>query len=241
MAKSSATARREDAYDVHPGVAMMVKWVAELKEKTGRTLDEWVRHIRKAGPADEAKARDWLKKEHGLGTNSAWWLAEQAFAAPDALDENTPEGYLKAAAVYVREMYAGPKAELRKIHDELIRRGRSLGRDVKVCPCKTMVPLYREHVFAEIKPSTKPRIDFGLALGELLKAGKTKFPKRLIDTGGFAKKNRITHRIAFRPNRVVAFDGSTPHQALGPSDDKFRMSLIVRGVYECRRSNSGRS
>jgi hypothetical protein len=51
------------------------------------------------------------------------------------------------------------------------------------------VPLYRKHVFAQIKPTTQIRIDFGLALGNL------KTPKRLIDTGGHAKKDRITHRF----------------------------------------------
>lgn len=51
-------------------------------------------------------------------------------------------------------------------------------------------------------------------------------------------RQRILHRIAFRPNRVVAFDGSIPHQARAPSDDRFRMSLIIRGSYECRRSDS---
>ena len=49
--------------------------------------------------------------------------------------------------------------------------------------------LYREHVFAQIKPTTNTRIDLGLALGD------TKSTGRLIDTGGFAKKDRITHRI----------------------------------------------
>ena len=66
----------------------------------------------------------------------------------------------------------------------------ALGRDVKVCPCKTMVPFYRRHVFAQIKPSTTTRIDLGLALED------TPVPERLIDTGGLAKKDRITHRIA---------------------------------------------
>jgi hypothetical protein len=47
---------------------------------------------------------------------------------------------------------------------------------------------------------------------------------------------RLTDSITFRPNRVVALDGSIPHSARAPSDDKFRMSAIVRGVYECRRS-----
>jgi Domain of unknown function (DUF5655) len=51
-------------------------------------------------------------------------------------------------------------------------------------------PLYRNHVVAQIKPSTNTRIDFGLALGDTKKT-----PKALIDTGGFAKKDRITHRF----------------------------------------------
>jgi hypothetical protein len=78
---------------------------------------------------------------------------------------------------------------LRPIFDALLKLGFSLGNDVKACPCKTIVPLYRKHVFAEIKPSTRTRIDLGFALKETLAIG------RLIDTGGFEKKDRITHRI----------------------------------------------
>ena len=47
-------------------------------------------------------------------------------------------------------------------------------------------------------------------------------------------RQQLVHRIAFRPNRMVILDGSIPHQAHAPSDDKFRMSVIVRGRYECR-------
>jgi hypothetical protein len=67
--------------------------------------------------------------------------------------------------------------------------GLSMGKDVKVCPCSTIVPLYRNHVFAQIKPSARTRIEFGLALGD------TKGSGRLIETGGYAKKDRITHRV----------------------------------------------
>ena len=55
--------------------------------------------------------------------------------------------------------------------------------------CQTIVPIYRNHVIAQVKPATRTRIDFGFALGD------TKANGRLIDTGGFAKKDRITHRI----------------------------------------------
>jgi hypothetical protein len=65
---------------------------------------------------------------------------------------------------------------------------------VKACPCKTIVPLYRNHAFAQIKPTTNTRVDLGFALANY----KGKLPKRLIDTGGLAKKDRITHRIELK-------------------------------------------
>lgn len=179
-------------YSVHPGVQQVQDWIATLKARTGRSLDEWLAHIRKAGPKDEAARRDWLKSEHGLGTTSAWWLAERSVGKGS--DEDTPKGYLAAARRYVDAMYAGAKSGLRPLHDRLIKLGMSLGRDVRVCPCATIVPLYREHVFAQVKPSTRTRIDLGLALGPLVKA-RGKLPDRLVDTGGFRKKDRITHRI----------------------------------------------
>jgi len=99
--------------------------------------------------------------------------------------------YLKAAVRYVEQQYAGPKEKLRPIYEELLTLCKSMGSDVKACPCKTIVPLYHSHLFAQIKPTTNPRIDLGLALTHY----EGKLQKRIIDTGGLAKKDRITHRI----------------------------------------------
>jgi hypothetical protein len=189
MVRSAAAKAAENPYGVHPGVAMVQKWVMELKEKTGRSLDEWLALIKKEGPKDEKAQREWLKSKHKLGTNSAWWLAERA--AGKNTEDNDPELYLRAAVQYVQEQYAGGKEGLRALYDVLLEVGKSLGQDVKACPCKTIVPLYRKHVFAQIKPTTNSRIDLGFALGHY----KGKMPKRVIVTGGAAKKDRITHRI----------------------------------------------
>jgi hypothetical protein len=185
----TGAAKSQSLYGVHPGVAMVQKWVAELKEKTGRSLDEWIALVKKEGPKDEKGKREWLKTKHKLGTNAATWIAERAEGKGG--EEDSPEAYLKSAVRYVEEQYGGPKEKLRPIYDELLDLGKSLGDDVKACPCKTMVPLYRKHVFAQIKPTTNSRIDLGFALA----AHRGKLPKRIIDTGGLAKKDRITHRI----------------------------------------------
>jgi hypothetical protein len=194
---SRGAVRTESLYDVHPGVAMMQKWVAELKQKTGHTLEEWIALVQKEGPSGEKERRDWLKAKHKLGTNSAWWIAERAEGKGG--EDDDPSSYLKAAVRYVEEQYAGPKEKLRPVYDQLLKVAKSLGGDVKACPCQTIVPLYREHVFAQIKPTTNSRIDLGFALA----AHHGKLPKRLIDTGGLAKKDRITHRIELKSKSEI--------------------------------------
>jgi len=150
VARASA-AKSESSYTVHTGVAMVQKWIAELKKKTGRSLEEWIALVKKEGP----------------------------------------KGYLTVAVRCVEEQYSGPKAKLRPVFDALLKLGKSLGDDVKACPCKTILPLYRNCVFAQIKPATNTRVDLGFALTPY----KGKLPKRLINTGGLAKKDRVTHRI----------------------------------------------
>ena len=188
MGKSATKKAKKSIYGVHPGVLMTQKWISELKTKTGRSLDEWMKFIRKDGPPTEPARRDWLKQQHGLGTNSAWWLAERSVGKGEELGD--ADAYLQAAKKYVEDMFSGKKEHLRPIYGALLKLGSSMGEDVKACPCQTIVPLYRNHVFAQIKPTTQTRIDLGLALGDTKKTSR-----RLIDTGGFAKKDRITHRF----------------------------------------------
>ena len=173
-------------YSPHPSIQYARNVLAVMERKTGKSYEDWVAIAKKSGLQTERERRDWLKEEHRLGTNTAGWIAEMSFGkGGDAVEESA---YLKLAPGYVEAMYAD-RPNLRPIHDALIALARSLGPDVKFCPCQTIVPVYRNHVIAQIKPTTKTRIDFGLALGDTKAAG------RLIDTGGFAKKDRITHRI----------------------------------------------
>jgi hypothetical protein len=158
-----------------------------MGQKTGRSIDEWAELVRAEGPPTTKERRGWLKDNHGLGTNDAWRVVDHAEGRGQ--EDTDPDAYLRAAEDWVEAMFAGPRAALRPVYDRLLELGFSQGPDVKACPCKTIVPLYRRHVFAQIKPATRTRIDLGFALKD------TKPTGRLIDTGGFAKKDRITHRI----------------------------------------------
>jgi hypothetical protein len=173
--------RKNSVYTLHPGFAMEESSLANLKERTGRTVEEWVRIVKKSGPPTEQERIAWLKSAHGITTNYAGWIAKRVDGG------GSPASYDPDAMV--EEMFAGKKAALRPIYDHMLEWAFGLGKDVRVSPCKTIVPFYRKHVFAQVKPATNTRVDLGVALKGMKPAGK------LLSTGGFEKGDRITHRI----------------------------------------------
>lgn len=173
--------RRNSVYTLHPGFAMEESSLKNLKERTGRTLDEWIRIVKKSGPITERERIAWLKQEYSITTNYALWIAKRVDGAGGAADYD-PDAMVEA-------MFAGKKAGLRPIYDRMLALAFELGEDVHVSPCKTIVPFYRKHVFAQVKPTTTTRIDVGFAFKDMKPSGK------LISTGGFEKGDRITHRI----------------------------------------------
>ena len=66
-----AQAHKKWKYDLHPSVRMAQSVIAGMKQKTGHSIDEWVRLAKKDGPDGEKQRAAWLMKEHGLGTNYA--------------------------------------------------------------------------------------------------------------------------------------------------------------------------
>jgi len=168
-------------YSLHPSFRHAAAIAANLPATTGRSLTEWLGLVAADAPESERARRVWLKSEFGLGlaTVSVILAAMRGELDPDSYD---PEGLVGA-------MYAD-RPGLRPMHERLLDLALALGPDVRACPCATMVPLYRRHVFAQLKPATRSRLDLGLALGGTPAAG------RLVDTGGRGRGDRITHRIA---------------------------------------------
>lgn len=186
MARGS---NRRPLYRVHSGVLMLIKWERELKEKTGRSLEEWCAYLnRKCKGADRAARIAHLKAGHGIGSNSAWWLADRSLGELHPWD-STEEGYLAKCPEIVDAQFAGAKAHLRPIGDLLLDLCRACGADVGISPCQTIIPAYRTHVFAQVSVPNRKVVRLSLALkGE-------RFTKRLADTGGTARGDRLTHRI----------------------------------------------
>ena len=178
------------AWGVHPSVAHGAAILANLEAKTGRTLEAWLALAKKAKLQDAKAARAFFKAQ-GLNMAAGGYLAELALGA----EIETPASHLAKAQGYVDAQYGGKKAALRPLFERLLALAYALGEDVRACPCQTIVPLYRRRVFAEVKPFAS-RLDFGLVLGD---PAKLKDPSgRLMDTGGFAKKDRITVKLEVR-------------------------------------------
>ncbi|MBI3819546.1 MAG: DUF4287 domain-containing protein [Planctomycetes bacterium] len=168
-------------YSLHPSYKMWDSSIRNLKERTGKPLEDWMAILKKKGPATDAERRAWLAREHAITTNYASWIVEEAAGRSCNPNLYDPEDL-------VAKMFES-KPLLVPIFDKLLKMGLAAGAEAKACPCATIVPLFRNHVFAQIKPSTRTRVDIGFALGAMKHAG------RLVSTGGYEKKDRITHRI----------------------------------------------
>ncbi len=164
-------------------VAEMVEAVTrKLKENTGRTLEEWVAVLKKEGPKEAKEQRDWLRKTHGLGSTASMIVAESAQGGGKLMGYGDPEALVK-------EQYKGKKAALRPIYDALIHATQRIGKDVRISPCRTYVPLMRKNQFAVIQPTTSTRVDLGLALPGI------EVSERLVKVRRMGGGDRITHRI----------------------------------------------
>jgi hypothetical protein len=194
-AANASTSEKARHYAVHPSVAYVQAIVDNLEKHTGKTLEAWVRHLKARGPKEATRRRDWLKAQ-GLGTSQASLVAERALGRKANAFADTESGYLASVQGYVERQYSGKKAALRPLYELALAAGLQAGPEAKACPCQTVVPLFRTHVFAQLKASSQSRIDLLLALGDprQLKAAGP----RLLETGGFARKDRLTHRIELK-------------------------------------------
>lgn len=155
--------------------------IANMKEKTGKTLEQWVK-IGKASKLEKhGQLVKHLKDEHGMTHGFANLVALTIFN-PDVVKPSDA-----TADQLVEAQYAGPKSDLRPIYDALIKAVTKFGKDVEVAPKKSYVSLRRSKQFALIQPSTKTRVDVGINL-------KGEPPTdRLENSGSF--NSMVSHRV----------------------------------------------
>jgi hypothetical protein len=127
--------------------------IKNMQARSGKSLDELFAVILKSGLTKFGEIRDMLKKDLGMGHGDANTLVHAYVAATS--EPKAPAGDV------LDEIYAGPKAELRPIHEKLMA-GISKFGPFEIAPKKGYVSLRRKKQFAMIGPTTKTRVEVGL-------------------------------------------------------------------------------
>jgi hypothetical protein len=157
---------------------MAATMVANMKEKTGKTMAQWLKIAKASALEKHGQIVKHLKADHGMTHGFANMVASEALKAPGG----APTGDDLVAA-----QYSGKKEGLRPIYDALVAAVAKLGKDVEISPKKAYVSLRRNKQFALIQPSTAARIDVGLNLKG------TKPTARLEASGSF--NSMVSHRV----------------------------------------------
>ena len=129
-----------------------------IQTRTGKTREELFALIRESGLTRHGEIRELLQRDLGLSYGDANALAN-AFLKP------TGQGVAQAASATTDDsattLYAGAKAELRPIHEQIMAGIATLG-PFEIAPKKGYVSLRRKKQFAMIGPGTKMRVEVGL-------------------------------------------------------------------------------
>ena len=157
----------------------MTSMIAGLKEKTGRSFEDWAKGVRRSGAQRHGEIVKWLKTQgvtHGYAN-----LIAHGVLGSDAVSQAGSGTDLVAA------QYAGKKAALRPIYDAVVSKVQAFGGDVDLSPKKAYVSLRRSKQFGLVQPSTPSRLDIGLNLKGVPPTG------RLEASGSF--NAMCTHRV----------------------------------------------
>jgi predicted transport protein len=165
---------------------MEASMIANLKEKTGRSLEGWLKITRKSGLAKHGQIVKLLKTEYGMTHGYAGLVAHRTLQPASSGPSETD---------LVEAQYAGPKVGLRPIYEALVGSVEQLGPDVQIAPKKTYVSLRRNKQFALIQPSTRTRVDVGINLKGVAPTA------RLEASGSF--NAMVSHRVRLTEKREV--------------------------------------
>ncbi|HSR69527.1 MAG TPA: DUF4287 domain-containing protein [Acidobacteriota bacterium] len=150
--------------------------INNLKEKTGKSLSQWLEITQSAGLEKHGQIVNFLKSEHGMTHGFASLVAHKTLKGDEPSGEEL-----------VEQQYAGPKEQLRPIYQAIVSKVESFGDDVEISPKKSYVSLRRSKQFGLVQASTKTRVDLGINLPGAAPEG------RLEASGSF--NAMVSHRV----------------------------------------------
>ncbi|NJN80325.1 MAG: DUF4287 domain-containing protein [Anaerolineales bacterium] len=137
--------------------------ITNIQKKTGMSLTELSTFIKKSGLSKHGEIRSMLMEKLGLGHGDANTLVHVAFKSDGARAAES-----KSETEVLDEIYSGPKAGFRPIHEKLIKEINKFG-EFEIAPKKGYVSLRRKKQFAMIGPKTNTRFEVGINIKGLKK------------------------------------------------------------------------
>lgn len=132
--------------------------IKNIQTKTGKTLDELAALVKASGLTKHGEIRDMLKRDLGLGHGDANTLVHTVLKSDG---ESAAKASAASMGDVLDEIYSGPKAALRPIHEKLMSAIGKFG-EFEIAPKKGYVSLRRNKQFAMIGPATKTQVELGL-------------------------------------------------------------------------------
>jgi predicted transport protein len=137
--------------------------IANLKEKTGHTLEEWKVVITKEGIAKHGEIVKFLKEKHNVTYGYASEIALKVLGSDADSTADTDD--------LIVSQYKG-KEHLKAYYDKLIAEIQGFGGDFEIAPKKTYVSLKRKKQFVILNPASKTRFEIGFNLKGVEPKGK---------------------------------------------------------------------
>lgn len=150
--------------------------ISNMPAKTGKSLEQWYKLIQAKKLETHGEIMKLLKSEHGVS---------HGFANTIAILYRQQSGAMASSGSdLLAAQFAGSKAAMKPLFEQVVKAARSLGKDVEVVPKQANVSLRRKKQFGVVQISAKDRVDLGLILKGVPAKG------RLEEWGGMC-----THRV----------------------------------------------
>lgn len=129
-----------------------------IQKKTGKSLGEISALVKGSGLSKHGEIRELLKRELDLGHGDANTLTHYVLNSDG---ERAAKEKGASTEDVLAEIYTGPKAGLRPIHDRLMESIQQFG-EFEIAPKKGYVSLRRKRQFAMVGPATNTRVEVGI-------------------------------------------------------------------------------
>lgn len=129
--------------------------LANIEKRTGKSLKELAAIVKKSGLEKHGEMVAMLKRDLEMGHGDANTLVHHVKGNLQTTGDKL------AAGDPLDEIYAGPKAALRPIHEKLMNAIEKFG-ELEIAPKKGYVSLRRKKQFAMIGPATNTRVEVGI-------------------------------------------------------------------------------